>query len=235
VLPDAETDLDRESILALDNIRLNLPVAGVGSRCLAGLVDGFGVLVLLVIWVLLCAVLALWVSNGWGLAAGVAGIFLIEWGYFAGMEIATGGRTLGKMAMRLRVVTAEGSAAGASALLVRNLVRDIDYLVGVPLMAIDPLARRLGDRLAGTLVVHDRRRIPATLLGRVPPGWGAREVSIAESFLARAAGLRDAGARDDMARRLLARVERDAPDLVAGVDRRDPVLALRLALAAEEA
>jgi len=235
VIPAAETDLDRESILALDNIRLSLPVAGVGSRCLAGLVDGGGVFVLLVVWLLLCSVLALFVSGGWGLAVGVAGIFLIEWGYFAGIEIATGGRTLGKMAMRLRVVTAEGSAAGASALLVRNLVRDIDYLVGVPLMAIDPLARRLGDRLAGTLVVHDRRRIPATLLGRVPPGWGAREVSIAESFLARAAGLRDAGARDDMARRLLARVERDSPELLAGVDRRDPVRALRLALAAEEA
>jgi uncharacterized RDD family membrane protein YckC len=235
VLPAAKTETDRESILALDNIRLELPIAGVGSRCLAGLVDGCGVLVLLVVWVLLCSVLALWVSGGWGLAVGVSGIFLIEWGYFAGMEIATGGRTLGKMAMRLRVVTAEGSAAGASSLLVRNLVRDIDYLVGVPLMAIDPLARRLGDRLAGTLVVHDRRRLPATLLGRVPPGWGAREVSIAESFLARAAGLRDPGARDDMARRLLARVERDAPDLVAGIDRRDPVRALRLALAVEEA
>lgn len=233
--PAAESDLDRESILALDNIRLELPIAGVGSRCLAGLVDGCGVLVLLVVWVLLCSVLALWVSGGWGLAVGVSGIFLIEWGYFAGMEIATGGRTLGKMALRLRVVTAEGSAAGASSLLVRNLVRDIDYLAGVPLMAIDPLARRLGDRLAGTLVVHDRRRLPAMLLGRVPPGWGAREVSIAESFLARAAGLRDPGARDDMARRLLARIERDAPDLLAGVDRRDPVQALRLALAVEEA
>jgi uncharacterized RDD family membrane protein YckC len=227
-------ELDRESILVLDNIRLALPVAGVGSRCLAGLIDGCCVLLLLVVWLLLCSVLAVWVSGGWGLAALVAGVFLIEWGYFAGMEIATGGRTLGKMALRLRVVTAEGAEPGPSSLLVRNLVRDFDYLVGVPLMAYDPLARRLGDRLGGTVVVHDRRPQAVPLLGRVPPGWGAREVAVAEGFLARSRELRDAAGRDEMARRLLARVERDAPELVAGLDRGDPVQALRLALAAEE-
>jgi uncharacterized RDD family membrane protein YckC len=229
-------DLDRESILALDNIRLDLPLAGAGSRCLAGLIDGCGVAVLLILWVLLCSVLATWVSGAWGLAAGVAGIFLIEWGYFAGMEIATGGRTLGKMALRLRVVSAEGAEAGAGSLLLRNLVRDFDYLVGVPLMAVDPLARRLGDRLAGTLVVHEERQ-RTVLLGRVPPGWSAREVAIVESFLARAGELRDVAARDEMARLLLSRIERDAPELLAGLDERRvdaPVGALRQALAAEE-
>ena len=235
-------DVDRDqgaagSILALDNIRLDLPLAGVGSRCLAGLIDGCGVAVLLVLWGLLCAVLAAGASGAWAVAAAVAGIFLVEWGYFAGMEIATGGRTLGKMAVRLRVVTAEGAAAGRGSLLVRNLVRDFDYLVGVPLMAVDPLARRLGDRLAGTLVVHEERQ-RTVLLGRVPPGWSAREVAIVESFLARAEELRDAAARDEMARLLLSRIERDAPELLAaGLDPRRieaPVAALRLALAAEE-
>jgi len=224
------------SILALDNIRLELPVANIGSRCLAGVIDGCAVAVLLALWVLFCSVLALWVSGTWAVAAGVAGIFLVEWGYFAGMEIATGGRTLGKMALRLRAVTAAGSEAGAGALLVRNLVRDVDYLAGVPLMAIDPLARRLGDRLAGTLVVHEARA-PAVLLGRVPPGWGAREVATVESFLLRAGELRDAAARDELARRLLSRVERDAPELLAGLGRpavEGPVGMLRLALAAEE-
>jgi uncharacterized RDD family membrane protein YckC len=234
-VPRQATDDAAASILALDNIRLDLPVAGVGSRCLAGLIDGCGVAVLLVLWVLLCSVLAIGFNGAWGLAIGAAGIFLIEWGYFAGMEIATRGRTLGKMAVRLRAVTAEGAEAGASSLLVRNLVRDFDYLVGVPLMALDPLARRLGDRLAGTLVVHEERQ-RTVLLGRVPPGWSAREVATVESFLARAPELRDAPARDEMARLLLARIERDAPELVDGLDQRaqDPVSALRLALAAEE-
>jgi uncharacterized RDD family membrane protein YckC len=231
------TDLDRESILALDNIRVELPVAGVGSRCLAGLIDACAVAVLLVLWLLFCWVLRTAVGGGWGFAAATAGIFLVEWGYFAGMEIATGGRTLGKRALRLRVVTAEGARAGAGALLVRNLLREIDYLVGVPLMASDPLARRCGDRLAGTLVVHEEGRREVLMLGRVPPGWAAREVAVVESFLARAGELHDAAARDEMARRLLARVERDAPELLAGFDRStvaDPVRALRRALAVTE-
>jgi uncharacterized RDD family membrane protein YckC len=230
-------DLDRESILALDNIRVDLPVAGVGSRCLAGLIDALAVAVLLLLWMLLCLMLGSLVSGGWGLAAALAGIFLVEWGYFAGMEIATGGRTLGKRALRLRVVSAEGAQASASSLLVRNLLREIDYLVGVPLMATDPLARRCGDRLAGTLVVHEPRRHEVLLLGRVPPGWAAREVAVVESFLARAGELHDTTTRDEMARRLLARVERDAPELLAGLDRpamADPVGALRRALAVAE-
>jgi uncharacterized RDD family membrane protein YckC len=230
-------DLDRESILALDNIRVELPVAGVGSRCLAGLLDAGVVAVLLLLWLLLCLVIRTTVGGGWGLAAAITGIFVVEWGYFAGMEIATGGRTLGKRALRLRVVAAEGAQAGAGALLVRNLLREIDYLVGVPLMASDPLARRCGDRLAGTLVVHEERRREVLLLGRVPHGWAPREVAVVESFLARAAELHDAAARDEMARRLLARVGRDAPELVAGLDRpamADPVRALRRALAVAE-
>ena len=230
-------DLDRESILALDNIRVELPVAGVGSRCLAGLIDAFAVAVLLLLWLLLCWALRASVRGGWGLAAATAGVFVIEWGYFAGMEIATGGRTLGKRALSLRVVSAEGARAGAGSLLVRNLLREIDYLVGVPLMAGDPLARRCGDRLAGTLVVHEDWRRGVLLLGRVPPGWAAREVAVVEGFLARAGELHDAAARDEMARRLLARVERDAPEMLAGLDRRamaEPVQALRRALAVAE-
>ncbi|HLX06665.1 MAG TPA: RDD family protein [Thermoanaerobaculia bacterium] len=211
-------------------------MAGLGSRCLAALIDAVGVAVLLLLWVLLCAVLAMWASRSWGLAIAVAGIFAVEWGYFAGMEIATGGRTLGKRAMQLRVVAAEGAAAGSGALLIRNLVRDFDYLIGVPLMAFDPLARRLGDRLAGTLVIHEGAR-RTVLLGRVPPAWGAREVAIVETFLSRAAELSDAADRDEMARRLLRRLQQDAPELLAGLGppaTAEPVAALRQALAVEE-
>jgi uncharacterized RDD family membrane protein YckC len=223
-------DLDRDSILALDNIRLDLPVAAVASRCLACIVDGFFVVVLILILLLLCSALMLW-SRAWGRVAIVAGAFLIDWGYFAGMEVTTRGRTLGKMTLDLRVVTTAGAEPTSGALLLRNLVRWIDLFVGVPLMAWDPLARRLGDRLAGTLVVHAGGREAATVvLGRVPAVWGAREVVVVERFMARAGSLHDLRARDEMALRLLALVERDAPDLVAGLDRRDPLAALRQAL-----
>ncbi len=231
-------ELERESILALDNIRLDLPVAGLGGRCLAALLDYFCVWILMILWLLVGAALAVWLRGIWALTLIGAGFFVLEWGYFAGMEIATGGRTLGKMALRLRVVTAEGAAPAAGALLMRNLVREFDYLVGVPMIAMDPLARRLGDRLAGTLVVHEGGGERPPLLGRVPAGWGPREVSVVEGFLARERDLADSLARDQMARQLLARIQRDAPQLLEDADLNDPpggpVAALRRALQVRE-
>lgn len=226
---------DRESIYSLDNIRLALPVASAGSRVAAGLLDTLILSILALLWVLLCITLEVWTKGSWGIAAGLCGFFLIEWSYFAGMEIGMGGRTPGKAALGLRVVTAEGAKPGNGALLARNLVRDFDFFVAVPLMVTDSLARRLGDRLAGTIVVHDRGRETMPALGRVPPGWGAREVAIVEAYLARAGDLTDAAARDGMARQLLARVARDAPGFVAGGETAagDPVEALRHALAVE--
>jgi uncharacterized RDD family membrane protein YckC len=228
-------DPRHESILGLDNIRLELPVASVGSRTLAAFLDYLALMALLSLWFMFSALAigALW-PNLVPIFI-IVGVFLVQWGYFAGFEIVTGGRTPGKMALRLRVVTSEGGSPGAGALLIRNLVRFIDVVFGVPLMAIDPLARRLGDRLAGTLVVHDRVPEAAPVLGRVPPGWGPRELVAVESFLARAGTVEDTAAAWAMADRILDRIRRDAPELLAGVDtRRDPVSALRQALQAEE-
>jgi uncharacterized RDD family membrane protein YckC len=227
----------RESILGLDNIRLDLPVASVGSRTLAAFLDYAVLGVLMLLWLLLSGFVLRRVVPRWAPVFLVVGMFLLDWGYFAGFEIATGGRTLGKMALRLRVLTAEGGTPGPGSLLIRNLVRSVDLLFGVPLMAIDPLARRLGDRLAGTLVVHDRGREAGPVLGRVPPGWGPRELAAVESFLARAPALalKDSAAAWEMADRILQRIRRDAPELLAGVDTRaDPVTALRQALQVEE-
>jgi hypothetical protein len=145
-----------------------------------------------------------------------------------------GGKTLGKRALQLRVVTAEGGTPGAGALLIRNLVRSIDLLVGVLLMAFDPLSRRLGDRLAGTLVIHDRRPEVGPLLGRVPPGWGARELAAVEALLARAGTVEDPALVRRLADRVLDRIRRDAPGLLAGVDTgADPLAAIRRALQVE--
>lgn len=230
-------EIRRESILGLDNIRLDLPVASVGSRTLAAFIDYIALGFLISLWSLLSGVVLGSVLPGWVPVFLFGGIFLLDWGYFAGFEIGTSGRTPGKMALRLRVVTAEGGTPGPGSLLIRNLVRTVDIVFGVPLMAIDPLARRLGDRLAGTLVVHDRRLEAGPVLGRVPPGWGPRELALVEAFLARARNLsrEDSAGTWEMADRILQRIRRDAPELLAGVDTRaDPVSALRQALQVEE-
>lgn len=223
-----------ESILGLDNIRLDLPIAGIGSRSLAAFLDYLVVVALAFAWTILVAILASMLTPAWAPALIIAGWFLLEWGYFAGMEVATGGRTLGKMAVKLRVVTAEGGTPGAGPLLARNLVRSLDLVFGLPLMVLDPLSRRLGDRLGGTLVVHDRPLEAAPVLGRVPPGWGPRELALVEAFLARAGGMDDMAGTWEMADRILDRLRRDAPELLEGLDtRNDPVGSIRRALQAE--
>jgi uncharacterized RDD family membrane protein YckC len=228
-------EIRRESILGLDNIRLDLPVAGLGSRSLAAFLDYVGLGLVALVWVVAAVLVTQRVAPGSTAVLVIAGLFLVEWGYFALQEILGGGRTLGKRLLKLRVVTAEGGAAAAGPLLIRNLVRDVDLFCGPLLMAIDPLSRRLGDRLAGTLVVHDRERETAPVLGRVPPGWGACELAVVEAFLARAGTLGDPVVAREMAERILARIQRDAPEFVAGLDPgADPVAAVRQALQAEE-
>jgi len=205
-----------ETVLGLDNVPLDLPVAGVGSRVLAAFVDYLLQFVVQIVWLL--------VAFGAGRAMGepvgtfvvyFAGAFAIDWAYFAGFEVALKGRTPGKKWVGLRVVTREGGTADTSALLTRNLLRVVDVLVGVPMMAIDPLSRRLGDRLANTLVVHDRDAAEDPVVRRVPRGWSGEDVAIVESLLRRAADL-EPGRADAMAGRILDRLSREEPAFLEG-------------------
>ena len=76
------------------------------------------------------------------------------------LELLTG-KTVGKMICRLRVVSSDGTPAGKLAILIRNLIRLIDVLLGPPLSMLilfSPLRQRLGDVLAGTTVIMDAPR-----------------------------------------------------------------------------
>lgn len=233
--PTTDRRLD-ETVLAMDNIPLALPVAGVGSRALAATLDYLLVGMLAVVWIFG----SIYVGNrlegriggGWAFAIVILGFFVLEYGYFAGVEAYTGGRSFGKWALDLRVVSRDGGRASVGALLLRNMVRLIDTLVGVWFMLLDPLSRRLGDRLAGTLVVHTRAQEREIVVGRIPAGWGAREVAVVESLLRRADGMDPVRART-LARELLSCIERDDPSLLAAAPPDvDPLARLRRAVSA---
>ena len=218
---------DPSTVLSLDNVPVELPVARVGSRVLAALVDYVLLTLVTLAWAMgsLALAASLGLRPGWGVALLLAGAFLLDYLYFAAQEIAFDGRTVGKRLFGLRVVARDGAAAGAGAVLVRNLVRTVDVLVGVVLMGLDPLARRLGDRLAGTLVVHQRGGAAEIVLTRLPPGWGAAEARLVESFLRRAPELEPA-ARETLARRLERWVDERAPGFLPAGPAEDPVLRL---------
>jgi len=224
------------TVLGLDNVPLELPIAGAGSRALAAFLDYLLVGSIGVVWGIVCLVLAAAQRRGiWMYAVFLLGFFAIEYGYFVVVEITRSGQTFGKWALGLRVVTREAGRPGVPAFLIRNVVRNVDLVIGVPMMVMDPLARRLGDRLAGTLVVHVAVPARETILHNTPQGWGAREVAVLESFLTGAGDL-ETWRAEHLARRLLSQIERDDPAMAAKVDRSvDPVEALRRVVEAGEA
>jgi uncharacterized RDD family membrane protein YckC len=206
------------AVLGLDNVSLALPIAGVGSRVLAGLLDYLILGAIQIVWLLALggSVILGGARGWWSWGIYLVGVFLIDWGYFSASEILLSQQTLGKRAVALRVVTREGGTPSVSSLLLRNLVRWVDLTIGVVLIALDPLGRRLGDRLAGTLVVHEVQR-PALIVSRIPEGWGASEISVVESLFEREPEM-EAHRAEQLAQRLLETLRRLHPEFLAGID-----------------
>jgi uncharacterized RDD family membrane protein YckC len=207
-----------EAVLGLDNVPLELPVASIGPRILAATADYLLLATIAgaVTVAVIAAAVATGIGFGWGVAVWALVMFCLNTGFFAVLEVAMAGQTPGKRLLKLRVVTADGGTPATGALVLRNLLRVVDNLVGVVLIAVDPLARRLGDRLAGTLVVHAAPPRAEVVLGRVPVGWGAHHVALVEAFLDRSATLEPERA-DALARRILLLVERADPGFLAVV------------------
>src|SRR5439155_12152122 len=86
----------------------------------------------------------------------------VTWGYFLLFEALNDGRTPGKRVLGIRVVMDTGHRVTFTAAAVRNLVRIVDaqplvsYLVGLGFVLFHPQIKRLGDIVAGTVVVRDR-------------------------------------------------------------------------------
>lgn len=146
-------------------------LAGVGSRIAAGLIDLFVCLALLIGVLLLASVVGSPVSpesvrrastsTAWASAVVVFMQFAILWGYYLLCEGLFDGRTLGKRMLGLRAVRDGGYSVGFAASAVRNLMRIVDlqpfftYLIGIIGIAISKSGKRLGDVVAGTIVVRE--------------------------------------------------------------------------------
>src|SRR4029079_2373611 len=83
--------------------------------------------------------------------------FVLEWGYYVLFETIAGGRNIGKREVGLVGGQEGGYPIGFIDSVLRNLLRGADilpffYVVGLFAMAGDSRFRRIGDRVAGTLV-----------------------------------------------------------------------------------
>ncbi|MGI8940225.1 MAG: RDD family protein [Iamia sp.] len=175
-------------IVTPEAVELDLDAAGLASRFLAILIDV--VIMVFVLWALFAVAGLLGgllgVTGADSDTSAILGAVLILVGTFAvlivwpiGWEVATKGRSPGKMALGLRVVTIEGAPIRVRHALVRGLVALVEILLTLGVVAVvvalgSRRFRRLGDHLAGTVVIRERG---AGGQGAVPrrfqplPGW----------------------------------------------------------------
>lgn len=165
---------DQLSIETPELVALEFPLAGIGSRCLALLLDYLLQIVVMIIVIILFSTLADSsatigsaargpAADKWAVAILILIPFLFHWAYFTLFEAFWSGRTPGKRMVRVRVIHQSGRSITFFEAMVRNLIRVVDalpsfYAVGVVSLFITKRHQRLGDLAAGTLVIHEEKR-----------------------------------------------------------------------------
>ncbi|GGI04901.1 RDD family protein [Egicoccus halophilus] len=165
-----------------EGVALDLEHATVGSRGIAYLLDLLAMGSLLLLFGLAESIFG--VSGfvpGWlGLALLLLFVFAVLFGYPIGFETFWRGRTPGKAALGLRVVTTEGAPVGFRHATVRAVVGLVELLptMGVPAMVSSLLngrGQRLGDLAAGTVVLRVRRGSRAPVAHAFAPPAGLED------------------------------------------------------------
>jgi uncharacterized RDD family membrane protein YckC len=200
--------LTRMAVSTPEAVSVSVPLAGLGSRFAAGLVDLFAQILMLWLATLLTDAV---VPSSTGVANAVTAVltFLILFFYPVLFEVFWSGRTPGKRLNGLRVVSTLGGPVTLRASVTRNLVRIIDFLPGFYAIGMFSLLagvtqQRLGDIAAGTVVTFEPKRVknskqrvvdsvvlpdPAALTAVDVSRVSAAEITAVRQFLDRRADL----------------------------------------------
>jgi uncharacterized RDD family membrane protein YckC len=118
----------RREILTPEGVPISFTLASVGDRAAALMIDLI-IMMSLVFGIVLLASLAFggtWAESSWLMPLLIILIFMILNFYFAFFEVRWQGSTPGKRQMGLRVIDAKGGQLEASAVLARNLMRELE-------------------------------------------------------------------------------------------------------------
>lgn len=225
---------------------LEMRLAKLASRSLALAIDLAVQLGVFVVGLLVLSGTVSFVDESLAAALGLVFYLAVVVGYPVVFETLTRGRSLGKMALGLRVLREDGGPERFRQAFVRGLLGVVEiWLTFGAVALIASLAssqgRRIGDHLAGTVVVHERVPVRASPMAVMPPqlaGWASRldvsrvpdDLALAvRQFLARAPEL-SPQVRDQMGAALAAALAQvTAPPPPPGV----PVWAFLSAVVAE--
>ena len=172
------------SIVTPENITFRYSVAGPFQRATAFVIDfliRIGVIiVLLVITIALRSVI-----GDVGIGFFLLSNFVLNWFYGAVFETYMNGQTPGKRLMGIRAVTVDGKPINAMQAVMRNLIRTADtyplvtpamfgieftdspiyqsaiiptFVMGLIVMSMNKRYQRIGDLVAGTMVIVDQRK-----------------------------------------------------------------------------
>lgn len=162
-------NLDKLIIDTPEQVQLEFPLAGIGSRFMAVFIDSLiqflALMLLFISFIILIAGTGISMApelGKWTIAIYIFAFFLLYWGYFAIFEALWKGQTPGKRKAGIRVIRDSGREITAKEAIGRNLLRSVDLLpgmygIGILSIFLSPQNKRLGDYVAGTVVVHDRR------------------------------------------------------------------------------
>lgn len=157
------SEIPSTGIVTPEAVLLDFETAGAGSRIVAEFIDLVGIFItfLILLFAVSAGATSGVLNNTIGAVVLIAGMFFIILGYPAGFEALWGGRTPGKAVMGLRVVTQEGAPIRFRHAAARAIIAllEIYALVGslaTLVIIFSKRDQRLGDFVAGTIVVRDR-------------------------------------------------------------------------------
>ncbi|WP_312115087.1 RDD family protein [Brevibacillus reuszeri] len=161
------------SVVTPEHVMLRFQTAGVGSRATAQLID-MVLLFLVNITVFILFSIAFFGNNNlffletenYALAIALLFIFVLNFGYYLFLEAFWGGQTVGKRLLGIRVIRDNGQPITFLSSTIRNLFRIIDmlptgYFLGAMVSLFHPRDKRIGDLVAGTIVVMESGQTPS--------------------------------------------------------------------------
>ncbi|PKQ21014.1 MAG: hypothetical protein CVT66_01980 [Actinobacteria bacterium HGW-Actinobacteria-6] len=181
-----------------ESVAFAYELAGAGSRGAALLIDTILITIIIAaeVGVGILVSIALAAANLdnapiWLFGVVIAAAFVSYWGYYVFGEVFRNGRTPGKRYLGIRVVRDDGSRVNAVDSVIRNVMRIVDalpgyYAVGLAAMLLSARSKRLGDMVAGTIVVRDSGELELRFAG----GAQNRREALAAEYLERRANLR---------------------------------------------
>lgn len=187
---------ERVTLETPEHVELHLELAGVGSRFLAGFVDSLAQLALIVglgfaLGYTRWAITGDPSKLGMNVAIVIFSSMLIVIAYYIIFEMAWGGQSPGKRMAGLVVVRDDGGPVGLSESALRNILRVVDilpafYTLGMAFIFLTRKCKRIGDLVAGTMVIKVRETAPRAVQQASAEAPGRSPEALTDALVLRA-------------------------------------------------